>query len=422
MSRNLMMVTSGFPYGHGESFVRAELEYMGKSFDQVTVVPCFVSPDHPPREVAHPVELAYAQARWGKARILHVACSFVRALWRYEWVGEAMLVVRKPHRLENVKELVRSLYRARLFEQFLEWHQRQGGKLDLLYFYWVVPEIAGALAFRRFSKCPAARRLTIVARAHGGDLYEEGRRGAYAGLTRAILAGVDAVYCISAHGKSYLDGKYPHLSAKFHLARLGVDDPGFINPQPDGNILSILSCSFMVPGKRLHLIAMAIDYLLDHHPELRIRWTHIGDGDLAERLHSQVQTLFAGRSVEVDFKGYMKQPDLIAFYREAAFDVIVNVSDTEGIPVSLMEASSVGIPMVATNVGGSGEIVNSCNGLLIDENADIASIAKAILTFSEKSAARPYRRQARDYWQTHFDARQNYARFGQMLLEKMDAP
>lgn len=417
-----MMVTTGFPYGRGESFVHAELETVAESFDQVTIVPCFMTPEAPPRDVAHKVELAYARARWGSARVLHVASSFFGALWRYKWLDEAALVLGKPHRLENVKELVRSLYRARLFEQFLDAHQRRSGQVDLIYFYWIIPEIAGALAFRRFSARAGAQSLKIVARAHGGDLYEEGRLGAYAGLTRDIIAGLDAVYCISVHGKAYLDKKYPTMAKKFHLARLGVDDPGFINPQPDGSHLSILSCSFMVPGKRLHLIAQAIAFLVDQHPGLAVRWTHIGDGELSEQLREQVQTLFAGTSVEVDFKGYMKQPALVAFYREAAFDVIVNVSDTEGIPVSLMEASSVGIPMVATDVGGSSEIVNSRNGVLINENANIAEIATAILNFKDKSHAMHYRKQARAYWQSHFDARRNYARFAQMLLREMGAP
>lgn len=416
----LLMVTTGFPYGQGESFVVAELAHLAEQFDDITLAPCVFTPDKPPRPVSQQVELAYASARWGAARLVHVLGSLLRALWRYPWLGESMSIIGRPHRLENVKELVRSLYRARLFEQFLEHQQAAGKRYDLIYFYWLVPEIAGALSFRRRSVPPGERAPTIVARGHGGDLYEELRPGGYAGLTDLITTGIDQIFCISEHGKNYLMNKYPGLATRFQLARLGVVDPGFISPQPADDTLSILSCSFMVPGKRLHLIVEAIDVLLTENPEVAVRWTHIGDGELHDQLRQQVARLLGGRRVEVIFKGYMRQSDLVAFYRDAAFDVIVNVSDTEGIPVSLMEASSVGIPMVATDVGGSSEIVNAGNGMLIHAASSSAAIAQALLKFHDKERAAAYRRRARSYWESHFNARTNYACFSEALRRSVE--
>lgn len=419
-SMSLLMVTTGFPYGHGESFVEAELSRLDHVFESITLVPCFFTPDAPARPVQQPVDLAYARARWGAARVARVLASFTRALWRYRWLGEAMFILRRGHRLENLKELVRSLYRARLFEQFLEGKFSAGVRCDMVYFYWIVPEIAGALSFRRRSKLPGAQQLTIVARAHGGDLYEERRPGGYAGLTDTITAGLDAVFCISHHGKSYLAAKYPALADRFHLARLGVNDPGYLNPQPQDDTFSILSCSFMVPGKRLHLIVNAIAVILREHPTLKLRWTHIGDGELFDQLQSQVARTLTDQRVEVIFKGYMPQQALMAFYRDAAFDVIVNVSDSEGIPVSLMEASAVGIPMVATDVGGSGEIVNADNGDLIHVSADPATIATALLAFHDKRHAAVRRAAARAFWSTHFNAHTNYVSFGEALRRSME--
>jgi glycosyltransferase involved in cell wall biosynthesis len=419
--KRLLMVTTGYPYGVGESFVEAELSHMADNFAEICVAPCFFTPDKPPRDARHRVELAYARARWGKARVLHVLESFFSALGRYRWLGEAGVILRKKSRLENLKELVRSLYRARLFEQFLDQQLALGFHYDMIYFYWIVPEIAGALAFRERCARRGRSAVHIVARAHGGDLYEERRAGGYAGLTDGIIGGLDAIYCISQHGKTYLDQKYPALSPRFHLARLGVEDPGFINPQPEDEVLRILSCSFMVPGKRLHRIAEAIHHLALANPGLKVRWTHIGDGDLFDQLNTLAGRLFTGEQVKVEFKGYMSQAALVAYYRHAAFDVIVNVSDSEGIPVSLMEASSVGIPMIATDVGGSSEIVNNDNGILIDENADTATIAGALLAFRDRKRAKQFREHARAYWQRYFDARTNYTQFGQTLLRELES-
>lgn len=58
------------------------------------------------------------------------------------------------------------------------------------------------------------------------------------------------------------------------------------------------------------------------------------------------------------------------------------MSDSEGIPVSIMEAMSFGIPVIARNVGGMSEIVNEENGLLLenDDAEDAASKISSLLT------------------------------------------
>lgn len=411
-SKNLLIVTTAFPYGQGESFVAAELEHIAAYFGSVEVVPSFYTADAQPRIVRQQVNLDYAARRWGFLRTFHVALSFAVALKKYSWLGDVARVLGPDHKYENFKELARALYRAQLFESFLRRQFVQHDKkFDLVYFYWMMPEIMGALEFRKASGLP----LKIVSRAHGGDLYEDRKSGGYAGLRNNIASGIDEIYCISDHGKSYLAGRYPSMSKKFHTARLGVDDPGRLNRQPRTGHLSILSCSFVVAGKRLHLVVEAIDYLLRNDPALEIRWTHVGNGELYEQLRALVADKLAGRA-EVVFKGYLAQAQITALYRDEEFDVVVNVSDCEGIPVSLMEASAAGIPMVATDVGGNSEIVNAGNGILIAADADIPTIAWALLHFADRSLAAAHRRAARSDWDQRFNARRNYALFGQELV------
>lgn len=419
--RRLLLVTSGFPYGQGEAFVKADLQHVARHFDEVEIVPCFYTDEPDPRSVPQRVNLAYAAKRWGALRIVHLFMAFAGALRHYRWRDDALHVLTHRHRVQNLKEFVRALYRARLFDDFLvrEIVDRQRA-VDLVYFYWMVPEIMGAIA------CRARKRLAfkIVTRAHGGDLYEERRSGGYCGLRGGIALGIDEIYCISDHGRAYLADKYPCTRSKLHTARLGVDDPGFLNLQPDGGALSIASCSFMVPGKRLHLVIDAIAHLLDNDPTLTLRWTHIGDGPLFEQLRARV-ALRLGERARVVFKGYLRPDQILDVYRHERFDVFVNVSDGEGVPVSLMEASAVGIPMVATNVGGSGEIVNADNGLLIAADADVATIAAALIGFHDRPRALAVRAQARSSWERGFNARANYDAFGRQLrglLERAPVP
>jgi glycosyltransferase involved in cell wall biosynthesis len=409
-SKKLLMVTTSYPYGQAESFVAAELEHISKYFDEVELAPCFCPDDGKPRQVSQPVNLDYSAKRWGMLRIFHVLSSFARALWKYRWLDEAVRILAHAHKVDNIKELARALYRAHLFESFLkvQFFKKQKA-YDVIYFYWMVPEIMGAIGFRKASNLP----LKVISRAHGGDLYEDRRAGGYAGLRNNIVAAIDQVYCISGHGKAYLEQRYPSMADKFHTARLGVNDPSYLNLQPGGEPLSIVSCSFIVKGKRIHLIVDAIDYLLRRDPSLKIKWTHIGDGELYDQLRAYA-TRLAGRA-NVVFTGYLTQAQVAELYREERFDVVVNVSDCEGIPVSLMEASSVGIPMIATDVGGNGEIVNAGNGILIPADCDAGTIAAAMLRFTDREFAAACRRSARSDWDRNYNARTNYNIFGREL-------
>lgn len=407
------MVTSAYPYGQGEAFVEAELEHISGYFEHVEVVPSFCTADIEPRLVKQAVNLDYVNKRWGFFRKFHVVSSFFLALCKYRWLNDAARIFKHDHKYENIKELARALYRAQLFERFLAIQfSKHNKQFDLIYFYWMVPEIMGAIEFRKASHCA----IKIISRAHGGDLYEERKIGGYAGLRDSIAHGIDEIYCISDHGKSYLQACYPSLAEKFHTARLGVDDPGYLNMQPDDGHLSIVSCSFVVAGKRLHLIVEAIDYLLQRDPRLQIKWTHIGDGELYDQLRARVVAQLAGRA-EVVFKGYLTQHQLMNLYRDEGFDVVVNVSDCEGIPVSLMEASSAGIPMIATDVGGNSEIVNEGNGILISADADIPAIAAALSQFKDRTSALAYRSKSRRSWDEKFNAKINYNVFGLALAQ-----
>lgn len=410
-SKKLLMVTTAYPFGHGEAFVEAELKYIADYFEKVDVVPCCYKDGIEPRQMKQMMNLDYVSKRWGFFRKFHVLTSLFQALCTYRWLDDVARIFRSVHKYENFKELARALYRAKLFEKFLVAQFFKNKKhFDVIYFYWLVPEIMGAIKFRKNHNIA----IKIVSRAHNGDLYEDQHAG-YIGLRDGIAAGIDQIYCISDHGKSYLSDRFPSLAKKFYTARLGVNDPGYLNIQPSDDTLSILTCSFVVAGKRLHLIVDAIDCLLMRVPGLKIKWTHIGDGELYEQVRTYVAQKI-GQRAEIIFTGYLSQSEVLALYCNESFDVIVNVSENEGIPVSLMEASSVGIPMIATDVGGSGEIVNSENGILISVDSSIETIATSILFFNNKSVALGYREKARSFWRKEFSAHVNYNKFGKILI------
>ena len=99
-------------------------------------------------------------------------------------------------------------------------------------------------------------------------------------------------------------------------------------------------------------------------------------------------------------------------------DLLVNVSTTEGLPVSMMEAMSFSIPVLATDVGGVGEIVkDGYNGFLIDESFTDEALAQKLkeIILSSRDERAAMRKNARLFWEENFDAEKNFTAFAKEI-------
>ena len=107
-------------------------------------------------------------------------------------------------------------------------------------------------------------------------------------------------------------------------------------------------------------------------------------------------------------------------YKEKEYHLFINVSSLEGIPVSIMEAISFGIPCIATDVGGNREIVfNGVNGTLVGKDITPNELYKAIESYILMDEERylRYRKDARRIWTEYFDAARNYSSFVDELVK-----
>lgn len=163
------------------------------------------------------------------------------------------------------------------------------------------------------------------------------------------------------------------------LSNVGIDHLGIDRLATESECLKgneafrIVSCSHIVPVKRLDLLFDA----LETYASYPINWTHIGGGSCYESLKKMTE-LRNNQYLSVDLRGPMENHEIHELYATEWFDVFVNVSSSEGIPVSIMEALAYGLPIVATDVGGNKEIVNKRFGLLLTSNPEALEIWNAI--------------------------------------------
>ena len=144
----------------------------------------------------------------------------------------------------------------------------------------------------------------------------------------------------------------------------------------------IIAVGRLVPIKNVRL---AIDAL----PSIRARVPQttllvIGDGPEQAALSRQAKALGVGDAVR--FAGYVANEELAPYYRTA--DVFVLPSEFDNSPNVVLEAMSVGLPVVATNVGGVAEFVEVNGGGSLVPRGDTAALASAITEWLSSPRAR----------------------------------
>jgi glycosyltransferase involved in cell wall biosynthesis len=218
------------------------------------------------------------------------------------------------------------------------------------------------------------------------------------------MQSVKKIFAISKNGRHYLVNKFPNFKDKICLSYLGVFDNG-INPFIPQSPFTIVSCSSLISLKRVHLIIEILK-----HITFPVNWIHFGDGELKDKLLKETKSI--PNTISIQFKGHVNNDELINFYKNTQVHLFITTSETEGLPVSLQEAISFGIPAVATNVGGIPEIINENTGLLIEKDFNAEHVAKLIMEFevSEKNTLE-FRNNVRAYWENKFNASANYADF-----------
>ncbi len=129
----------------------------------------------------------------------------------------------------------------------------------------------------------------------------------------------------------------------------GVDIPAAARAPGDaGQVVRIGTVAGLRPEKNIARLIRAFASVRARRPA---RLIVVGDGAQRGELQALAQTL--GVADDVEFTGYLRDPSV----RLTDFDLFALSSDTEQLPIAMLEAMAVGMPVVATRVGDVGDIL-----------------------------------------------------------------
>ena len=280
----------------------------------------------------------------------------------------------------------------------------RAGRFDVVHTHNTYPHIYASIA-ARLAGVPVVVNTRHGQRAGHGWKSRTQFRWASHLVDRIIAVSDDAAQlCVNADGVS---------SRKVVRVWNGIDIDDFHFSGPALAPVAI-SVARLSAEKDFPTLLRAISIAVQQIPDLVLKL--VGDGPERGRLEQLAQELNLTRHVE--FLGERK--DVPALLAQAGF--FVTASLTEGISLTLLEAMAVGLPVIATRVGGNSEIVDAPRTGELVQPGDAAELASAIVAMCQRPDRwRALGQAGRERVEQHFEVRRMVSDYEHLYRELLAA-
>lgn len=206
---------------------------------------------------------------------------------------------------------------------------------------------------------------------------------------KRVLRDAGAVITISDFNKDFMRKK-GFITRQTAVIKLGIDTGSL--PERSGDPSrqeGVCIASGLVEKKGLDVLLESVELLKDEHPELTFK---VIGSDPGGALLDEYRT--RTKDLPVQFPGVLSSGETLKCISEASFFVLPCVrasnGDMDGIPVAIMEAMGIGVPVVSTRISGIPELIeHGKSGLLAEPGSpeSLAEMISRVLQSPEKSEA-----------------------------------
>lgn len=400
-AENLHLFTMSYPYGNGEPFLENELNHLATKFKKIFIYPTTVSQTK--RDLPKNVELRDLETAKLHFSTLNIMLSNLGLIANVH-LKEISRANKNNTYLKHFREYNSRFCKSIALADKIESKTKES-QSDIFYSFWM-NESAEALSVLKKRK----KIKKFVFRTNGFDLYDVQAKYNYIAFRPFIFEQADKMFAVAKKGSEYMKS-FNICPEKITYSYFGTEDYGMSVFKPEEKF-TVFTCSDLRKIKR-------VDSMVDilKNIDFPIRWVHHGHtGDNEKVFYEKVKQLPSN----VEFILHERKEnynDVLKFFRDNHFNLFILLSSIEGLPVSLIEAISFGIPVLATDVGGVSEVISSSNGILIEKEFDAEDVAGKIFEFSKSEKnTMEFRKKVRMDWERRFSAKTNYENFYQKLI------
>ncbi len=340
----LAVVSVHYPYGRNETYLEHELMALARTVGPVAVYPLGASGRNT-RELPAGVELRSLSS--GVTLYCGAMLFALRHAARIRAILADLLRSQSPllTKFKNLAVLARAIDLGR---------RLRADGVEHVHGYWLSTPATAAYVASRIANIPWS------ATAHRWDIYERN-------ALDLKFAGAAFIRTISQRGRRDLSG-FRQAGAPIVCVPIGIPIPPFVS-RNFGPVerLQLLCPAALVPIKGHETLLESL--ALCARNGISVRCTLAGEGPERPRLERLAESLGLGDSVV--FAGHVEQRALHAALERGAFHAVVLASHEhpgglmEGVPAALVEAMARAVPVIATNSGSVGELIDATTGRLV---------------------------------------------------------
>lgn len=409
--QTILIFTHDYPINRGDSaFISNEIGFIASKFNEV-VIYCFSQETEDKIPTPTNCKVYYHD----KGSIIQLIRTEIISLRRIKNIRMLFEEYRdigfKKNGLKKWIASTKYFFRAINIRNNIEGLFEKDDKPNIVYSFWADVEALASILLNFDS--------IICTRAHGYDLYKERNVLHYQAFKRVIDRRINSVFFICRQGMRYYLNQYAtNHHAKYAVFYLGTARIfNNVRLYDLGYKFRLLSISSAVSIKRLDRIIHALERV---DSSICIEWTHIGGGELLSDMENlAISILGSKKNISWVFTGGMTHEQVIQYLMERDFHVLINSSESEGVPVSMMEALSCSIPIIGPDIGGVGELIDKQNGILLSPTATPDDYARSIekIAKMKNDEYEKLRINAFLKWESRFDSSKNADLFAEKLCE-----
>ena len=258
--RRLLFFTQNYPFSQGETFIESEIEYLSKAFDEIVILP-WIGTGNATRQTPANCKILPPMLKNDRDTIISGIFCFAPVFYyiRHFFSERAFRSFSRLKKYVSVSIFCRAILANKNFKQVNKEFQN-----DTIYFYWGI----GTAYILPFIK----NNTRKIVRFHGADLYLERRKDQYIPFRKEVYTHLTNAVYISQNGWNYAKKKYGQYLFNSCYSYLGTRDFGPRTIVPQDGYIHILSCSNVIPVKRIHLILEALLLIKNDHILFRLRY------------------------------------------------------------------------------------------------------------------------------------------------------
>ncbi|MCM1233099.1 MAG: glycosyltransferase [Ruminococcus flavefaciens] len=414
----LILATEQFPYGKGEkTFILPELERLRQYYDITVLSHADWEQMQEGADEAIPEGVGVIWLGRPRLSSLDKVGALIRFLLDREGRMEIKEILQgKVHRKERLYQSLSFYAQAVADQKKLRRSGVLSGHEKIIYYsFWYT--------YYCYSMAREKRRypnVHMITRAHGADLYHERIPGKRQPFKHQMEKRLGAIVFACEYGAAYYETYVKDRltgNDKLFVCKLGIERPGRRMPVCRNEEWELVSCSNVIPLKRIQLIIDGLALI----KEAGIHWTHIGDGSQMRQIQAYAEEKLGSKgNIRYTFTGYVS--DVRAYYEHNRTDCFITTSMTEGgCPVSIQEAMSYGVPVIGTDVGGITEMIAD-NGILLSEEPTAEQVAEALrqIMTQDGQALQQMKEASYRKWQAEFDINVSFGNMLEVLRKLSD--